>query len=82
MAAATKFKTEEKKVVLVDAIRLEMSESEAAIMLQVLNNVGGVPTGPRGEIDKIIRALKSAGVNPATHHTHGNSTTLYFEESL
>lgn len=78
MATATRVKTTETKVVEVDAIQLTLTESEAATLRQVLGNVGGEPSGPRGIIDGIFKALKKAGVDVANHNVQYGASSLYF----
>lgn len=40
-------------------MKLEMTPSQAWILKRLLENVGGNPKGPRGEMDKLLWKLES-----------------------
>lgn len=44
----------------------------ARTLLQVLDAIGGDPSGPRGHVDMVVRALLKSGVVPARHVRDSN----------
>ena len=46
---------------------LRLSEDEASVLKQVINQIGGDPKGLRGVLDEIGAALRTAGVKQTTH---------------
>ena len=63
-------------------IVLRLSEDEASVLNQVINQIGGDPCGPRGVLDEIRLALYRAGVVSTTHkveihHVLGSGTPYF-----
>ena len=46
-------------------VQIVLSPYEANVLWHVLYHVGGVPSGPRGEIDRLRYALENAGIGQA-----------------
>ena len=46
----------------VDGITIEMSTADAVVLNSLLRCIGGPPEGPRGVLDKLMRAFKIHGV--------------------
>lgn len=66
---------EVRSVKQIKTVVLELTEKDASVLLKVLNNVGGLSSGPRGVIDRIGNALYTAGVQPIYTKTVG---AIYF----
>ena len=59
---------------------LRLSEDEASVLKQIINRIGGDPTGPRGTLDEIGLSLHKAGVGSSVYKTQihrGPNGVLY-----
>ncbi len=86
-------KTVERQVerVVVDIVedtvyQLELSEYEMKVLGFILMRIGGSPTGPRGQAQNVLDAIREAMDFKAVHRIKGlldrdtNGSTIYFED--
>lgn len=64
-------------------VALDLTVEEASVLVAVLRNIGGQPSGPRGKTDNVLVALEGLGIERAkikTGSVYGDYTALYIEE--
>lgn len=69
-------KAEVKTTTVVKSVQLTLDGVEAGVLMTVLRNVAGVPSGPRGRVAGIIKALVQAGVPWESVVPHSGTITI------
>lgn len=65
------------KININPAVSLELDMETAEILVDVLNNVGGPPEGPRGKMDELLNLLRNLGIS--RHGCHYEGYTHIYE---